>query len=191
MIQSTYLQTCLRRSISNGRGMETLAIRLFSTTPTQTKVVLDDFPPAVRRELLRHVTVRTTTTAQQAQTQQNQQQQHTARSASSNNRPSMKYVLAGCIALTATAASFPLVATWWIQVANESKMHSKPGGLTAAQNRRGVFMNSGSKDVGADPDWDFQRGVYTKPTGYAAEVDRMTEQEKERAEIAMGKRPRK
>jgi len=61
-----------------------------------------------------------------------------------------------------TAASFPLLATWWI------KLNEKETPLTAAQNRRGAFNNSGSRDVGRDPNWDFEKGQYKKDAGYFA-----------------------
>ena len=32
--------------------------------------------------------------------------------------------------------------------------------LTGTQIQRGQFMNSGSKDAGPDPDWDFERMAY-------------------------------
>lgn len=36
--------------------------------------------------------------------------------------------------------------------------YHKEGSLGAAANRRGAFLNSGSKDVGKDPDW--QKGQF-------------------------------
>eukprot|EP00581_Thalassiosira_minuscula_P008401 CAMPEP_0183710188 /NCGR_PEP_ID=MMETSP0737-20130205/5995_1 /TAXON_ID=385413 /ORGANISM="Thalassiosira miniscula, Strain CCMP1093" /LENGTH=92 /DNA_ID=CAMNT_0025938413 /DNA_START=208 /DNA_END=486 /DNA_ORIENTATION=- len=41
----------------------------------------------------------------------------------------------------------------WIQPLSE-----RDGALTGSQIRRGAFNNSGSKDVGVDPYWDFKRG---------------------------------
>lgn len=70
--------------------------------------------------------------------------------------------MGGCVAIVATASSFPLVATWWV------KLNDKDEPLTAAQNRRGAFNNSGSKDVGRDPNWDFAKGQYKKDAGYYA-----------------------
>ena len=34
----------------------------------------------------------------------------------------------------------------------------RDGALTGSQIRRGAFNNSGSKDAGIDPYWDFKRG---------------------------------
>jgi len=72
----------------------------------------------------------------------------------------LRWVLAGCCSLVATAASFPLVATWWIS------LNDKDDPLTAPQVRRGAFLNTGSRDVGRDPDWDFDKGRYSKDPGY-------------------------
>ena len=32
--------------------------------------------------------------------------------------------------------------------------------LTPNESRRGVYLNTGSKDVGPDPDWDWRKGTY-------------------------------
>ena len=32
--------------------------------------------------------------------------------------------------------------------------------LTAAENRRGAYLNTGSRDVGPDPDWNWRNGTY-------------------------------
>ncbi|KAJ8600673.1 hypothetical protein CTAYLR_007443 [Chrysophaeum taylorii] len=37
---------------------------------------------------------------------------------------------------------------------------NKEGPLTGSQVQRGQFMNSGSKDVGPDPDWDRDTMTY-------------------------------
>ena len=37
-------------------------------------------------------------------------------------------------------------------------MTERDGELTGSQIRRGAFNNSGSKDAGKDPYWDFKRG---------------------------------
>jgi hypothetical protein len=38
--------------------------------------------------------------------------------------------------------------------------------LTHAQIRRGAFNNSGSRDVGKDPMWDFSKGVRKQDKEY-------------------------
>ena len=32
--------------------------------------------------------------------------------------------------------------------------------LTGSQVQRGAYMNTGSKDIGPDPDWDLKKGLY-------------------------------
>ena len=59
------------------------------------------------------------------------------------------------------AFSIPFVAIQWV-----GRLTDKEEGLTAAQIRRGAFNNSGSRDVGRDPKWDFEKGVYKKDADY-------------------------
>jgi hypothetical protein len=59
--------------------------------------------------------------------------------------------------LTSLAASIPYLASKWISSLNE-----KDEALTAAQVRRGAFLNSGTRDVGKDPSWDFRTGTYKR-----------------------------
>jgi hypothetical protein len=121
---------------------------------------LRKLPPDVARELRRHVSPRPLPKPGQRNPQVEQQ------------RKGMSKVLAGCIALTATAASFPLIASWWIVNLSE-----KDDPLTAPQVRRGAFTNSGSRDVGKDANWDHKSGQYKKDTGYFA----MFEEEKKKS----------
>ncbi|CAK4079856.1 unnamed protein product [Aphanomyces euteiches] len=37
---------------------------------------------------------------------------------------------------------------------------SKDGPLSTTEIRRGAFLNSGSKDIGPDPDWDHATNTY-------------------------------
>ena len=62
-------------------------------------------------------------------------------------------VLAGCLALTATMTVVPYAFINWIRPLSE-----RDDALTGSQIRRGAFNNSGSRDVGTDPYWDFSRG---------------------------------
>jgi hypothetical protein len=62
-------------------------------------------------------------------------------------------VLAGCLALTATMTIVPYAFINWIRPLSE-----RDDALTGSQIRRGAFNNSGSRDVGKDPYWDFRRG---------------------------------
>lgn len=167
---------------------------------------LKNLPPHVVRELRRHIappTATAATTATSSNPHQQQQQTQQQRPKMSNG---MKAALGGTIVLTATAASFPLLATWWI-----GNLAQKDDPLTAPQVRRGAFLNSGTRDVGKDPEWDFTTGVHkqTKASGYAgiaqqqeAEEDArplpaaflalgsntMKKHEQELADAAMGKK---
>lgn len=97
-------------------------------------------PPHLARELRRHVVKQST-------------------SSSTNNATSQSFsfsdpkVLAGCLALTATMTAVPYFFMNWIQPLTE-----RDGELTGSQIRRGAFNNSGSRDAGKDPYWDFKRG---------------------------------
>ena len=127
---------------------------------------LKNLPPHVLRELRRHVSPKApprqgnTTTA--------------TTTASDGQRPKMsngmKAALGGTILLTATAASFPLLATWWI-----GNLAQKEDPLTAPQVRRGAFLNSGTRDVGVDPEWDFTTGQHKTKSGYAAIAEEETQ----------------
>ena len=152
---------------------------------------LKNLSPHVLRELRRHVSLRAPPRAAQQQQQQQQSQKM------SNG---MKAALGGTIALTATAASFPLLATWWI-----GNLAQKDDALTAPQVRRGAFINSGTRDVGRDPDWDFEKGVHKIKSGYAAIAEEkgslpaeflalgskeLKKHEQDLADAAMGKKSR-
>lgn len=150
---------------------------------------LKKLPPHVVRELRRHVSPN----APSAAATRGQQQQ---RPKMSNG---MKAALGGTILLTATAASFPLLATWWI-----GNLAQKDDPLTAPQVRRGAFLNSGTRDVGKDPEWDFEKGVHKTKSGYAAIAEEesralpqeflalgskeMKKHEQDLADAAMGKK---
>lgn len=67
----------------------------------------------------------------------------------------MRSVVIGCTLFTAAAASLPLAMYYWVGGLND-----KDAPLTAPQVRRGAFQNSGTRDVGRDPNWDFSDGTY-------------------------------
>ena len=69
--------------------------------------------------------------------------------------------LAACCAFTAAAGSIPYLVMKHFKPLNE-----REEALTHAQIRRGAFMNSGSRDVGKDPMWDFKSGTRIKDKGY-------------------------
>jgi hypothetical protein len=78
-------------------------------------------------------------------------------SSSSNNNNKKAYVLLGCVTFTAMAAALPYYATRWI-----GNLNARDDPLTAAQVRRGAYTNSGTRDVGRDPQWDFKSGTYKR-----------------------------
>mmetsp|Transcript_5611 Transcript_5611/g.8176 ORF Transcript_5611/g.8176 Transcript_5611/m.8176 type:complete len:148 (-) Transcript_5611:205-648(-) len=111
--------------------------------------------PELERELRRHVarsTPKQTSKQAGAESQTN--------SSSSFSTPGGK-VLAGCLALTGFALSMPAISMWWI-----GGLVQKDEALTAAQTRRGAFMNSGTRDAGKDPNWNFSNGTYKKDKKY-------------------------
>jgi len=69
--------------------------------------------------------------------------------------------LAACCAFTAAAGSIPYLVMTHFRPLNE-----REEALTHAQIRRGAFLNSGSRDVGRDPLWDFRTGTRIKDRGY-------------------------
>lgn len=63
--------------------------------------------------------------------------------------------------------SFTLLGCSWYSSYNRKSLYDSEEGLTGSQIQRGAFMNSGSKDVGRDHDWDKEtrqwKGRYNKP----------------------------
>eukprot|EP00949_MAST-11_sp_MAST-11-sp1_P000092 g92.t1 len=41
-----------------------------------------------------------------------------------------------------------------------SALIKKDGSLTSSQVMRGPYINSGSRDIGRDPDWDIEKGTW-------------------------------
>jgi hypothetical protein len=133
--------------------------------------VFKNLPPHVARELRRHVSPKplpkfvfgplsaaaTTTTPSSASTSSS------SISTDAAQRRKMRNVVAACVAFTAAAASIPMAAYYWIGGLND-----KDAPLTAPQVRRGAFQNSGTRDIGKDPNWDFSNGQYKKDSGYYA-----------------------
>ena len=58
--------------------------------------------------------------------------------------------LVGVVTLAGTMFAVPM----WIRNRMGGSLTEKEGELTGSQVQRGQFMNSGSRDVGRDPDWD-------------------------------------
>ena len=126
---------------------------------------LKHLPPAVARELRRHISPRPLPKVTAASKLHEEARQSS----------SMRRVVLGCVAFTATAGCIPLAAWYWIGGLND---RDEP--LTSSQVRRGAFMNTGTRDVGRDPDWE--GGVHKLKTeaGYAA----LVEQEKETRKLS-------
>eukprot|EP00553_Chaetoceros_curvisetus_P005921 CAMPEP_0204618226 /NCGR_PEP_ID=MMETSP0717-20131115/4950_1 /ASSEMBLY_ACC=CAM_ASM_000666 /TAXON_ID=230516 /ORGANISM="Chaetoceros curvisetus" /LENGTH=138 /DNA_ID=CAMNT_0051631921 /DNA_START=1 /DNA_END=417 /DNA_ORIENTATION=+ len=103
-------------------------------------------PPHIARELRRHV-LKTP-------------HQSSSKSSSTEGNGAIRTFL-GCTAFIGVMASIPFVAMQWIGPLNE-----RDEKLTAAQIRRGAFNNSGSRDAGKDPYWDFKTGTRKKDKDY-------------------------
>jgi hypothetical protein len=113
---------------------------------------LKNIPPDVLRELRRHVSAKPLPRPEVA-----------AKELAAQHKTSLNRLMGACVLLVGTAGSFPLVAHWWMGGLSE-----KEEALTAPQVRRGAFLNSGTKDIGRDPNWDFTKGHYKKDAGYWA-----------------------
>ena len=117
---------------------------------------LKNLPPQMARELRRHIK------PSMSQSNKGKRPGTADPSTAGQQQGSSSYVLAGCITFTMVSALIPIAAHYWVGGLNDRE---KP--LTAPQVRRGAFMNSGTKDVGRDPNWDFSKGEYKEETGYA------------------------
>ncbi len=109
-------------------------------------------PPHIARELARHV--------KQPLKPLNSSSSRKSTSQGSDGGSKLTTVI-GCFAFVGVTASLPLWAMKWIGPLNE-----KDGALTGSQIRRGAFNNSGSRDVGKDPNWDFKTGTRKKDKDY-------------------------
>jgi hypothetical protein len=116
---------------------------------------LSKLPPEVARELRRHVSPRPL-----QQMAAKAQQKQKAKSGAGG------WVLPATLLFTGGAFTMPFIAQQWIGNLNARDEH-----LTGPQIRRGAFQNSGSKDVGKDPQWDFRKGEYKKDDNYWAIFD--------------------
>jgi hypothetical protein len=101
-------------------------------------------PPHFARELKRHVIKQTQSSS----------------SSTSHNNSTVK-TLFGCVAFAGVTASIPYFALQWIAPLND-----REDALTHSQIRRGAFNNSGSRDAGRDPNWDFKTGTRIKNDEY-------------------------
>ena len=116
--------------------------------------VLKTLPPHVARELRRHIAPSKSAMA-------------SSREASAKLRLAEqqrnRHVLIGCTLFTMAAGSMPLILYYWIGGLNDA---DRP--LTAPQVRRGAYQNTGTKDIGKDPDWDFSNGTHRLRAGYGS-----------------------
>ena len=124
---------------------------------------LKKLPPDVARELLRHVRPNPRISRRGGGGGQNN---------TANTKKSSTKILAGCTAFVAFAGSLPYWATQTI-----GNLSEKEEALTAAQVRRGAFMNSGSRDAGKDPNWDWKNGKYVYPKGFAEHLKKQNPKE--------------
>uniref|UniRef100_A0A6S9ILF6 Uncharacterized protein n=1 Tax=Ditylum brightwellii TaxID=49249 RepID=A0A6S9ILF6_9STRA len=108
-------------------------------------------PPHLARELRRHLPKKTSAVASGT---------NAGSKGGEDGFRKMKTFI-GCCVFTAGTASIPFWAMKWIAPLNE-----RDEALTHAQIRRGAFNNSGSRDVGKDPMWDFRTGTRIKDKGY-------------------------
>jgi hypothetical protein len=121
---------------------------------------LKKLPPDVARELLRHVKPNPRIAKAATQADNTSKQKKSTR------------ILLGCTAFVACAGSLPYWATQTI-----GNLSEKEEALTAAQVRRGAFMNSGSRDAGKDPNWDWKNGRYVYPKGFAEHLKKQNPNE--------------
>ena len=123
---------------------------------------LRKLPPHVARELRRHISPKPLVSPFAKTKPQSDftASQLTLLQQPVSGRPH-RMVFIGCTALTLLAGCTPLLMYYWVKPLNESDVP-----LTAPQIRRGAFLNSGSRDVGKDTDWNFQTGTHKLRAGY-------------------------
>jgi hypothetical protein len=102
-------------------------------------------PPDVARELLRHVKPLKSKVQPEVE-----------------NKKGANTILLACVGFVGFAASLPYIATQWV-----NNLSDRDEALTPAQVRRGAFSNSGSRDAGKDPNWNWSEGRYVYPPGFA------------------------
>ena len=67
----------------------------------------------------------------------------------------------GLVGFTSLMAAVPLLLhRRHMRLQQGVPMVATERALSTTEVRRGVYLNTGSKDVGADPDWDFKAGTY-------------------------------
>ena len=67
----------------------------------------------------------------------------------------------GLVAFTALMGAVPLILHKRMQkLQGGTPLWASEAPLGSGETRRGVYLNTGSKDVGADPDWDHANYLY-------------------------------
>lgn len=110
-------------------------------------------PPHIARELRRHVKPKAKASS------------GASAGKNTNKKPTDNgklYTFLGCTAFVGVTASFPFFGMAWI-----GPLSDRDEELTGAQIRRGAFNNSGSRDAGKDPNWDFKTGTRIKNDSYS------------------------
>ena len=62
--------------------------------------------------------------------------------------------------VTAFAFGMSLYPMLAVSKARDNGLQQRDGALSGSQVQRGQFLNTGSTDIGRDPDWDFQRNEW-------------------------------
>ena len=76
-------------------------------------------------------------------------------------RPRNAPLVLGLVAFTGLMAAVPLILQRRHQrLTGGVTLVESERGLSTGEVRRGVYHNTGSKDVGADPDWNMAKGLY-------------------------------
>ena len=120
--------------------------------------VLQKLPPHVVRELRRHIAPPKSPSATTANPAAANIE---SSSSSSSSWQQNRGIVLACTTLTVLAFVTPLGIYYWIK-----PLSDREAGLTAPQNRRGPFLNSGSRDIGRDGDWDSKTGTHRLKKGY-------------------------
>ena len=126
-----------------------------SSSASSSSAAFKKLSPQMQRELLRHVNKNGAPSA--SSTKSPAAWEHLQR----QRQGKLRRTLLGTLGFVGVTASFPVIAWYWI-----GNLSEKDGALTSAQIRRGAFNNSGSKDIGRDPDYDFATHQHKYEKGY-------------------------
>jgi len=70
-------------------------------------------------------------------------------------------LVVGLVGFTSLMAAVPLLLQQrHRRLTSGVPMSASDRPLSSGEVRRGVYLNTGSKDVGPDPDWNFRNGTY-------------------------------